>query len=230
MRPVAYVLKYRVVRVVTVEKWAPSIESGVPCGVTMTVGACQPWAINRYQAKSEVAMTARRIEPLDPAQFSPRQQAVAGEMAQYNFARVMVHHPDLYQAYIPFAQKLMTHSLLTPRDREILILRTLELCNEGYDAPHHRAIARQIGMADAEIDCAREGREKCLAPHEQVLLTVAQELVQQHAISDETWRLLAQHYDRQQLMEIVFLVGNYSMMAMATKSFGIVVEDAFEKV
>lgn len=172
--------------------------------------------------------TAGRVPPLSPDLFTEDQKIIAGAHAQFNFARVMVQHPDLYRVYIPFAEKLMRHSILSPREREILILRTLELCDETYDAPHHRLIAIQAGLTNADIDAAIAGRGKCLSSNEQLLVKAAEELVTDQAISDETWRLLAQYYSRQQLMEIVFLVGNYTMMAMATKSFGITAEEGVD--
>lgn len=47
------------------------------------------------------------------------------------------------------------------------------------------------------------------------------ELVSQHQLSDATWAKLAEKYTAQQLMEVVFTVANYSLMAMVTNSFGI---------
>ena len=168
-----------------------------------------------------------RIPPVLPENFSPEQQAVAEGLENFNFARVMVHHPDLYRVYIPFAEKLMAGSILSPREREIVILRTLALCGETYDAPHHRHIARQIGMTEGEIDAAAAGQNKHLSPCEQVLVAAAEELVSRHLVSEDTWSLLQQHFSRRQLMEIVFLVGNYTTMAMATNTFGIPLEEGF---
>jgi 4-carboxymuconolactone decarboxylase len=43
-------------------------------------------------------------------------------------------------------------------------------------------------------------------------------------VSDPTWVCLAERYSREQLMEAVFLVGCYTIMAMITRSFGMEVE------
>ena len=42
-----------------------------------------------------------------------------------------------------------------------------------------------------------------------------------YRIDDETWAQLAEHFDEQQLTEIVFIVGCYTALAMAFKSFGL---------
>src|SRR5262245_4021528 len=101
--------------------------------------------------------TTPRIVALPPEHFTAEQVAIAGNRTHYNFTRVMVQHPAAYRAYIPYAEQLMVHSTLPLRDREILILRTLQLCRESYDLPHHIAIARSVGLDDDEIRSAQSG-------------------------------------------------------------------------
>jgi alkylhydroperoxidase family enzyme len=170
-----------------------------------------------------------RVPPLSPHAFTDEQAAIAGDHAKYNFARVMVQHPQLYKCFIPFAEQLMRRSGLPPRDREILLLRTLALCHEVYEAPHHVLIARQVGMTDSEIAAARaDGGD--LPAFDQALVRAAEELVSVRCVSDTTWRVLAQSYSQTQLMEVVFLVGAYAMSSMATNSFGIPIDDGAEQL
>ena len=44
-------------------------------------------------------------------------------------------------------------------------------------------------------------------------------------MSDETWATLAGELDRQQLMDLVFTVGSYDLLAMAFRSFGVELDD-----
>jgi len=44
-------------------------------------------------------------------------------------------------------------------------------------------------------------------------------------VSDSTWACLKERYSREQLMETVFLVGCYNIMATITRSFGMEVEN-----
>jgi alkylhydroperoxidase family enzyme len=170
-----------------------------------------------------------RIPPLSPDQFTDEQAQIAGDHAKFNIARVMVQHPALYRTYIPFAEQLMRRSNLPPRDREVLVLRTLALCGEAYEAPHHVLIARHIGMTDAEIEAAKTGGEG-LQPFEHALARAAEELVRDHCVSEQNWQTLAQRYSRLQLMEAVFLVGAYTMSSMATNSFGVQIEVEAEHI
>jgi hypothetical protein len=49
--------------------------------------------------------------------------------------------------------------------------------------------------------------------------------VREQCVSDDTWRALAERYSPIQLMEVVALVGCWTLAAMMTKSYGIQLED-----
>ena len=51
------------------------------------------------------------------------------------------------------------------------------------------------------------------------------ELVRNAMVSDETWAVLASELDAQQLMDLVFTVGAYDVLAMALRSFGVALDD-----
>ena len=44
-------------------------------------------------------------------------------------------------------------------------------------------------------------------------------------VSDATWQTLATEFDDQQLMDLVFTVGAYEMLAMAFRSFGVELDE-----
>ena len=164
-----------------------------------------------------------RIPALSPEEFTEEQKAQVGEWHHLNFSRVLVQHPGIYRIFLPFIDKVIRGSNLPPRDREILCLRTLALGNDIYEGHHHVTIARKVGMTDAEIEAARTGGAG-LRQFEQCLMRAAEEIVRQQFVSDPTWTCLAQGYSREQLMETVFLVGCYTIMATITRTFGMQVE------
>jgi alkylhydroperoxidase family enzyme len=164
-----------------------------------------------------------RIPPLALGDFTAEQKALVGEWHHLNFSRVLVQHPGMYRVFLPFLDKVIRGSDLPPRDREILCLRTLALCGDVYEGHHHVTIARKAGMTEAEIEAARTGGAG-LGQFDQCLVRAAEELVRERCVSDPTWACLAERYARQQLMETVFLVGCYTIMATITRSFGMEVE------
>ncbi|TGD71193.1 carboxymuconolactone decarboxylase family protein [Mangrovimicrobium sediminis] len=173
-----------------------------------------------------------RIPPLDPADFSDEQRELVGEWTHLNFSRVIVNHPAAYRVFLPYIDKMIRQTELTPRDREVLVLRTLAFSDEVYEAQHHEMIAHNAQMSDAEIAAIR-GDGAGLSERDLLLMRAADELIASHHLGEATWAELAAHYNDVQLMEIVFLVGCYTVMAMTTNSFGIPLEGSdasFERI
>jgi hypothetical protein len=59
------------------------------------------------------------------------------------------------------------------------------------------------------------------------LLRAAEELHNGALISDETWEKLSKRYTKRQMMETVFTVGQYNMVAMYLNSLGVQFEDGW---
>jgi alkylhydroperoxidase family enzyme len=171
--------------------------------------------------------TRPRVAPIPVKEFTPEQLSLAkpgGGREELNLTRTMVQHPALYAALIPFSEQLVFHSQLGRREQEILILKTASACRGEYEMVMHDAVAKNVGLTVSEIDAAKNDGAG-LPPFEQALVRAAGELVRSHFISDATWAMLAERYSTQQLMELVFLVGNYTVLAMATNSFGVQPEE-----
>ena len=53
------------------------------------------------------------------------------------------------------------------------------------------------------------------------MLKATDELHADAHVSDPTWNGLAKHFNTQQLMDIVFTIGQYNLVSMALNSFGV---------
>ena len=166
-----------------------------------------------------------RIPLVSRDAYTADQAALASGRDIYNMTRMLVRHPDFYRVFVPYVDKLMSRSLLPHRDREILILRTLALCDESYEEHHHARVARTLGMSAAEVKAAQAGQSATLGAFDQALVRAAEELVNDHCLSDKSWSALAKTYNLEQMIEVVFLVGAFTMLSMATNSFGMPLDD-----
>jgi 4-carboxymuconolactone decarboxylase len=59
---------------------------------------------------------------------------------------------------------------------------------------------------------------------ESVLVRAADELDASQDLSDETWLALAETWNESQLVEIPFVVGQYTMLSMVAKATGVPVD------
>ena len=136
----------------------------------------------------------------------------------------LVNHPELTKAFLGFSVHLLFRSTLPPRLRELAILRTAHLHECEYEREHHKVIATaETDLTADEISAALDGKSD--DPFESTLLEAVDELHESSRISERTWTALSARLDTKQLMDLIFTVGGYSLMAMAYNTFGIEFED-----
>jgi alkylhydroperoxidase family enzyme len=81
-------------------------------------------------------------------------------------------------------------------------------------------------MSDAEILAAKTGPEtEGISELDRLLLRATDELHSDAHVSDATWSGLSEHYSTQQLMDLVFTVGQYNLVSMALNSFGVQLDE-----
>jgi 4-carboxymuconolactone decarboxylase len=166
-----------------------------------------------------------RLEPLDREQMDPELAERFGEGPILNIFRTLAHHPKLLKRWLVFGSHLLAKSTLPPRDREIAILRAGYLCRAGYEWAQHVAIAKQAGLSDEEIACIAQGPEAPgFSAAERALLRATDELHEDAFVSDATWAALTEHYDVQQVLDLIFTVGQYHLVSMALNSLGVQLE------
>jgi len=169
-----------------------------------------------------------RIPPLQDGDFSDAQREVLtrGNPAQIlNVFRTLATHTDLYKRWLPFANHVLFKSTLPPREREMLILRIGHLCRSGYEFQQHIRVGKAAGLSDAEIEAITEGPDSARwNALERALLRAVDELHGDAFITDTTWATLNARYDTNQMMDLVFAVGQYTMVSMALNSFGVQLE------
>ena len=124
---------------------------------------------------------------------------------------------------------MLGKSTLPARDREIAILRMGWLCRAEYEWGHHVAIGKKAGLGDDDIKRIAEGpNAPGLDPFEAMLLRAVDELHANTVIGDSTWKALAERYNTQQLMDLLFAAGQYKLVSMVLNSLGVQLEEGFE--
>jgi alkylhydroperoxidase family enzyme len=140
-----------------------------------------------------------------------------------NVLATMVRHPDLTRAYLRFNAYLLMDSTLSPRVREVALLRIVHRCDCDYLWAHHLPIAQRAGLTAAEIEAIRN--DGLTQEPDRAVVRAVDELDERSTICDATWAELGRHLDDRQRMDLVFTVGGYCLLAMAVNTFGIEDED-----
>jgi alkylhydroperoxidase family enzyme len=147
-------------------------------------------------------------------------QAASGSSAPPSTGEVpelvltLLRHPDLYQRITDLAVQLLGRGVLSPRDRELAVLRVGWLCQAPYEWGEHVRLAKQANVTSEEIERVTQGAS---APgwtdHEAALLRAVEELHDHAMISEPTWRTLSENLDERELIELPVLIGQFTLVA-----------------
>lgn len=133
----------------------------------------------------------------------------------------LIRHPALAAKWLPYNDVLLRTGTLDPRLRELVICRVGWRTAAEYEWLQHVRLARGLGVTDAEIDAIADRGTVDWTPLEADALAATDALLDGYEIPDALWRRLAEQLDQRQLVELVFVVGTYTCLAMAFKSFGV---------
>ncbi len=141
---------------------------------------------------------------------------------------VLAHRPAMLSSFLTWARVLAREGVLSRHDHEILALRASLNCRSPFEWGEHLIFARGAGLSDGDIDGIVAGPD---APgwelHEAALLRAADQLHHGFEIDDATWNDLAARYDEGQLVEIVYVVGQYTMLSMVANGLQVSVPERF---
>lgn len=163
-----------------------------------------------------------------PAPAAPAPAAPAQPRKVPNIIGIYAWHPELTRSWMVFSNHLRD-STLKDRERELLTLAISWLRRGEYEWAQHTGMGRAAGLSDAEIEAIKVGSTAPVwGPTDAALLLAVEEISQDRYVSDATWAALAAHFDRKQMMDIVFLVGAYDMHCMVFNTFGLELEPGME--
>jgi 4-carboxymuconolactone decarboxylase len=179
--------------------------------------------------EAQVIGKGQRIAPMAPDQFTPEALELANAVRTLfgvtdlsgipDIFATMFKHPGIYRSQMQLGLELNKQGTLPPRERELAILRVAWLVRSPFEWGEHVEVGKQCGLSAEEIDRVPHGSAaEGWSEHDRALLRAVEELVGDHAISDETWEVLARSWTEQQMIELPGLVGSYVLTAMLYNS------------
>lgn len=169
--------------------------------------------------------SAPRLQPLDPATLDDETQAIVPP-GSLNIFRTLAHHPKLLKRWLVFGNHVLAKSTLPARERELVILRTGWRCGSQYEFGQHTSIGIQVGLSEHEIrSLTDDSVTQPWTPIDRTLIAAADELHDDQCISDKTWAALAETWTDQQILDLIFAVGQYTLVSMALNSCGVQLDD-----
>jgi len=173
----------------------------------------EEWDEKAMQAM-RVALPAKLLERIRSSGDAP------------NVLATMLHHPALAGPFTAYGNVLLQSPEIGHRNRELMLLRVAWRTGARYEWVHHVLLAPRYGITEDDVAAIAEGRISATWTNpEHDLVVATDEMLDSYRVSDETWRRLEKHFNAAQLVEIPFIVGTYTCLAMAFNSWNLQVED-----
>ena len=175
-----------------------------------------------------------RILPVSLADADPetaellnRLSVVRGDDATVlNVFGTLANHPILLRKWLVFATYALTKTTLEPRVRELVVLRVGWRCSSPYEWGQHIVVGRTVGLDNQDITRVAAGPDaEGWSDAERSAIQATDELHDRSTISDSTWAGLRKSFSEQQILDLVFLVGQYHLVSFALNACGVERDD-----
>jgi AhpD family alkylhydroperoxidase len=143
-----------------------------------------------------------------------------------NIMGTFAHHPALAKAFFTLNGHLLRATTLTPRHRELIVMRVAALQHCTYEWVQHVFVARGAALSDLEIAWIAWGPaapvwDECEAS----LLLAVDDLTRDGVIAGPTWAALTKHLETRQILDVIVTAGAYTMIAWMMQSVGIELDE-----
>jgi 4-carboxymuconolactone decarboxylase len=172
-------------------------------------------------------VASARIAPLEPP-YAPDVKAMLekwmppnSEMEPLRLFRTLGVHAELAARMRPLGAGILGHGLIEPRLREVMIHRTCALCGAEYEwGVHAVAFGRPLGFTDEQLAATVDGGapDRLWSDAERAVYRLADELHGTGDISDALFAELEQHFEAQQILELVVTSGWYHTISFVVNA------------
>jgi alkylhydroperoxidase family enzyme len=145
-----------------------------------------------------------------------------------NVLATMLHHPALAGSFNRFGNVLLREPVIGHRERELMLLRVAWRTRARYEWVHHVRLAKRYGLDARDLAAVAQGDSESWSPLERDLVAATDQLLDHYRIDDDTWGRLRGQLNDAQLVELPFIVGAYTCLAMAFNSWDLQVEDGVD--
>jgi alkylhydroperoxidase family enzyme len=187
----------------------PELVDRLPSGIAYAPAA--------RQTNTRLVGKAARIDPLP---------ATGPGLASANVFRTFARNPPADELRNAVGRHVRDETSLTPRSRELVIMRVGVLCRSEYEWAAHSRIGRRVGMSDADVERVVAGPAAAGGNAlETALLRAADELYREDAVHDATWDRLANDLSEHQLLDVLFTFGAFRSATYAINSAGVQLDE-----
>lgn len=174
------------------------------------------------------ARPASRIPLLEPEDMTPEQLAAynSSPNSKINLSRLLANAPTLAPKFTEFNMTMAREIEIPNLEREIVCLATLHLDRGEYEWAQHMEVAKIMGIPQEKVDAiaAERFNDPVFTDRERALLAFTRQVVKSVRVEDCVFNAVAAFYSPRQMVEILFVIGNYMMVLRISEAAELVVD------
>jgi alkylhydroperoxidase family enzyme len=170
-----------------------------------------------------------RLPYVDPASAPQSVREILERLpVQLKIFRMMAHAETNFRPLLALGTSILAQQQLSPKLRELAILRVARLSPAEYEWVQHVPIALGAGASQEQVDALERGdiEAACFDAVERAVLRFTTEVVRDVRASDATFAALAGRLSTREIVELVLAVGYYMLIARLLETTGVDIEPA----
>jgi 4-carboxymuconolactone decarboxylase len=173
-----------------------------------------------------VALTTPRVQPLPESEWTDVHKQIVARFTTDgradNALKTLLRVPELAEGVMPYTTYLSNETSLSPRVRELLILRIAWLAGSQPIWASHVPRARIYGLDEAAIRRIAEGPDAGgWDRFDATLLRLADQQFRNSSTTNATWRALSERYDLFNIIDAVETVNHFTTLSIFYNSLGV---------
>jgi len=150
--------------------------------------------------------------------------------AVLNVFKMMAHSETNFRPLVRLGTAVLAEQKLSPKLRELAILRVANLSKAEYEWVQHVALAKVVGVTQPQVDALGRGEihSPCFDAAEQLVLEFATEVIRDVRASDQTFARVREQLTPREIVELVLAVGYYMMVARLLETTAVDLEPPAE--
>lgn len=131
-----------------------------------------------------------------------------------NLYKVVSHSPHVVRNFIKLGNSLIGRTELSPKLRELAIMRIAKLCHSEYEWTQHALVALELGVSQKELDIIDSWKESdSFTGEERAVLQYVDEVAKNVEVTDETFAALKRYLNERNIVELTLAIGWWGMVA-----------------
>jgi alkylhydroperoxidase family enzyme len=175
-------------------------------------------------------LSAPRVTPLLDSELTDVHKQLIARFTRdgraNNALRTLLRVPELTEAVMPYTTYLTNETSISPRHRELLIMRIAWLAGSENLWAEHAPRARVYGLDDAAVRRIAEGPDASgWERFDATLLRLADQQFRNASVTNATWKALSERYDMFNIVDAVETVNHFTTLSIFYNSLGIQPDD-----